>query len=169
MTQNPNTMIALDLANNALALLGEHPIPGIDPNGTLPQRMCYLHYHPTRREVLCAHPWFFAKRKATLHSAEPVDEGVHAVPHPIPADALRIRSVDCPGWTQRGRIIFAPKQDIEATYTRDEEDLHLWSSDALYCFTNLLAAKMCIPLVNDTSLRAELVVQYDIRLQQINH
>lgn len=162
-------MTALDLCNNALALLGEKPIDGIDPNGFLPQRMCYLHYHPTRGNVLCAHNWLFAAKKATLDSFATEDADHHAIPHAIPRDALRILECSCPGWTLRGRQIFAWPQQIEITYTRDEEDLDLWSADALYLFTHLLAAKMCIPLINSTTLRSELMAQYDTKLKSITN
>lgn len=43
----------LDICNLALSRLGESPIPALDPNGSLPARLCYMHYHPVRREVLC--------------------------------------------------------------------------------------------------------------------
>lgn len=162
-------MTPLDLANNALALLQEPPMGGFDPNGHLAQRMCYFHYHPVRREVLCAHPWLFATKKAKLDSFATEDVDHHAIPHAIPGDALRIWECSCPGWTQRVRQIFAWPQQIEITYTRDEEDLDLWSADALYLFTHLLAAKMCIPLVNSTTLRAELMAQYDTKLKSIQN
>ena len=161
-------MIAIDLCNNALALLGEAPIQAIDSNGFLPQRMCYMHYHPVRREVLCTRPWLFATKKATLDSFATEDADHHAIPHTIPRDALCIRECSCPGWTLRGRQIFAWPQKIEISYTRDEEDLDLWSADALYLFTHRLAAKMCIPLINSTTLRAELMAQYDTKLKSIN-
>lgn len=51
----PHTpLTALDICNMALGKLGESPLPAIDSNGTLPSRLCYMHYHPARREVLCA-------------------------------------------------------------------------------------------------------------------
>ena len=162
-------MNAIDLCNNALALLGEAPIQAIDPNGFLPQRMCYMHYHPTRRNVLREHPWLFATKNATLDSFATEDPQGHAIPHTIPADALCIRTCNAPGWTQRGRQIFARPQQIEIKYTRDEEDLDLWSADALYLFTHRLAAMMCIPLINSTTLRAELMAQYDTKLKSITN
>ena len=162
-------MNAIDLCNNALALLGEKPIDGIDPNGNDAQRMCYLHYHPTRRNVLCEHPWLFATKSAALDSFATEDPQGYAIPHTRPRDALRIWTCNAPGWTLRGNQIFARPQQIEIKYTRDEEDLDLWSADALFCFTHRLAAMMCIPLINSTTLRAELMAQYGAKLQSITN
>lgn len=162
-------MNAIDLCNNALALLGEAPIQAIDPNGFLPQLMCYMHYHPTRRNVLCEHPWLFATKSATLDSFATEDQQGHAIPHTIPRDALRIWTCNAPGWTQRDRQIFARPQKIEIKYTRDEEDLDLWSADALFLFTHFLAANMCIFLTNNTTLRQELMAQYGAKLQSIQN
>ena len=160
-------MIALDLCNNALALLCEPPISGIDPNGNLRQRMCYLHYHPVRRETLCLAPWLFSTKTATLDSFATEDPDGYAIPHTIPNDAIRIWKCNAPGWTQRNRQIFARPQKIEIEYTRDEENLDLWSADALHLFTHMLAAKMCVPLINNTTLRTELLAKHGAKLQTI--
>lgn len=162
-------MNAIDLCNNALALLGEAPIHGIDPNGRLPQRMCYIHYHPTRRKILCENPWLFASKTATLDSFATEDPKGYAIPHTIPRDALRIWECNAPGWTLRGNQIFARPQKIEIKYTLDEEDLDLWSADALFLFTHRLAAMMCIRLINSTTLRAELMAQYGAKLKSITN
>ena len=162
-------MNAIDLCNNALVLLGKAPIQAIDPNGRLPQRMCYMHYHTTRRNVLGEHPWLFATKNATLDSFATEDPQGYAIPHTIPADARRIWTCNAPGWTLRGRQIFARPQQIEIKYTRDEEDLDIWSADALFLFTHRLAAMMCIPLINSPTLRADLMAQYGAKLQSIQN
>lgn len=170
-------MIALDLANNALALLKEPPIDGFKPNGLLAQRMCYMHYHPTRREVLCAHNWLFAVEKSTLYGKSEW-KNTDNRRFTLPNLCLKIIRVQPEGaqemdWqpTIRGRSFLLPYGYLSATitYIKDEEDLDLWSADALYLFTHLLAAKMCIPLVNSTTLRAELLAQYATKLKSITN
>ena len=162
-------MIAIDLANNALALLKEPPMDGFDPNGHLAQRMCYMHYHPTRREVLCAHRWPFAMKTAVLKPNEPTTAERYSVAHTLPTDAIRVLDVGAAGWNLRGRTIFAAVDDLQITYTRDEEDLDLWSQAALYAFEHLLAAKMCIPLINSPTLRQELMSKYENKLKSIQN
>lgn len=161
-------MTPLDIANNALALLQEPPIDGFDPNGNDAQCMCYLHYHPVRREVLCVHPWAFARRAENIGTFATAD-GEHAIPHNLPPLCLRVLEVDCPGFTLRGRQLFATAKIINVRYIADVEDTELFTPGFLDLFTLRLAAVMCIPLVNSTTLRAELMAQYDTKLKSITN
>lgn len=65
---------ALGICNLALSKLGESPISAIDANGSPAARMCYLHYHPVRREVLMSHRWTFATRLVTLSASDELPE-----------------------------------------------------------------------------------------------
>ena len=161
---------ALDICNIALSKLGESPILSINANATLPQRMCYLHYHPVRREVLCVNRWSFAVKKATLHSSEQGGSAEHAVPHTLPTDCLRVLEVGSPGWTLRGRCIFCPAPDVTLRYIADIEDTSLFDPLFVEAFALRLACKMCIPLVNSTTMRQSLLEEYQrIALPQASH
>ncbi|MDO5450512.1 MAG: hypothetical protein Q4F30_06455 [Akkermansia sp.] len=162
---------AVDICNLALSKLGESPISGIDANGTLPQRMCYMHYHPVRREVLCVNRWSFAVRQATLHSADAAAaESGHAVPHALPQDCLRVLEVRSPGWTLRGRTVFCPAGDIRLRYIADVEDTELFDPLFVEAFAVRLACKLCIPLINSTTTRQALLEEYQrIALPQASH
>ena len=154
----------------ALSKLGESPIGGIDANGSLPQRMCYLHYHPVRREVLCVNRWSFAVKKVTLHSGEQGGSAEHAVPHTLPVDCLRVLEVGTPGWTLRGRCVFCPAQDVALRYIADVEDTALFDPLFVEALALRLACKMCIPLVNSTTMRQSLLEEYQrITLPQASH
>lgn len=161
---------ALDICNIALSKLGESPIISIDANATLPQRMCYLHYHPVRREVLCVNRWSFALKTATLHSNEQGGSAEHAVPHTLPVDCLRVLEVGSPGWTLRGRCVFCPAQDVHLRYIADVEDTSLFDPLFIEAFALRLACKMCIPIVNSTTMRQSLLEEYQrIALPQASH
>lgn len=161
---------ALDICNIALSKLGESPIQSINANATLPQRMCYLHYHPVRREVLCVNRWSFAVKKVTLHSSEQDGDTEHAVPHTLPTDCLRVLAVGSPGWTLRGRCVFCPAQDVTLRYIADVEDTSLFDPLFVEAFALRLACKMCIPLVNSTTMRQSLLEEYQrIALPQASH
>lgn len=168
----PNTpLTALDICNMALSKLGESPINGIDPNGNLSARMCYMHYHPVRREVLCAARWSFATEKTTLTAREAESaDGTAALPHTLPADCLRVLEVSSHGWTLRGRSVFCPSATVTLLYTRDEEDVSRF--DPLFCdaFATRLACKLCIPLINSTTVRQALTDEYQrLALPQAAH
>ena len=153
-------MTPIDITNSALSLLGEPPIHGFDPLGTLPQRMAYLHYHPVRREVLCILAPEFAQRTETIGTfAEP--DGKTALPHTLPDGCLRVLKVSpSEAWTLRSRQIFSPHKLLEVSYIYDQEDTELFEEHFTNIFALRLATKMCIPLVNSTTLRNELMESY---------
>jgi len=152
---------ALDICNLALSKLGESPIAGIDANGNPAARLCYMHYHPARREALCANRWSFATVLADLHSAEAGSEtGIPSLPHTLPSDCLRVLETDSHGWTMRGRCIFCPEQDIRILYIADIEDTSLFEPLFIEAFAALLACKLCIPLTSSTTARQALTDEY---------
>ena len=160
MTTEPPSkpLLALDICNLALAKLGESPLAGIDPNGTPAARMCYMHYHPVRREILCANRWSFAMRLVELQAAE--DNTEHMKAHTLPEDCLRVREVNSPRWTLRGRAIYCPARSIRLLYIADEEDTTLFEPLFIEAFATRLACKLCIPLTSSTTAREALTQEY---------
>lgn len=161
----------LDICNLALCRLGESPITALDPNGMLPARLCYMHYHPVRREVLCAHRWSFATNCATLQSSEGAagDES-HQQRHSLPADCLRVLGVNCRRWTLRGRAIYTTASAIRLLYIADVEDTALFEPLFTEALALRLAWKLCIPLINSTTARQALGEEYQrIALPQAAH
>lgn len=152
----------LDICNLALSKLGESPISAIDANGSPAARQCYLHYHPTRREVLSAHRWTFAQKLTEITSSEPMDETMceHILHHSLPADCLRVLSVNQSNWTLRGRAIYCREKRIKLLYTYDCEDTELFESLFIDAFATRLAFKMCISLTCSTTARASLLEEY---------
>ncbi len=162
---------ALAICNIALSKLGESPINAIDPNGPPAARLCYMHYHPVRREVLCAARWSFATERAFLHaSANETQDGTHALAHSIPSDCLRVLEVSSPGWTLRGRRIYCPAESVRLLYIADVEDTQLFEPLFTEAFATRLACKLCIPLTSSTTARQALTEEYQrISLPQAAH
>lgn len=156
MKNTPKT--ALDICNLALKKLGEpFPIDRISWNGNLPSRLCYNHYHPERRETLCARRWDFAQRVVTLTGGSPFR---------LPDDCLRIQNVSTTGWTLQGRNIYAAHaSEIKLTYTADVEDCEEFEPLFIEAFTLKLAAKMCIPLLRSTTMAVQLRTEYATLIQ----
>lgn len=155
-------MTALDLCNRALQHLGEPPITGIDPNGTVPQRLCYMYYHPTRRMVLCSHPWEFAARQADLTATQ--QNPFHRVAHTMPTDLLRVRDIQPHEGAEirnHDRTIWHRHETIHITYTADEEDLDTAPAEFIDAFTLQLALKLCIPCTNSPKQYNELRDRYN--------
>ena len=161
----------LDICNLALSRLGESPITAIDPNGNLPSRLCYMHYHPVRREVLCAHRWSFATTCATLQSSETSAPGcLHQLRHSLPADCLRVLAVNTRCWTLRGRAIYTSTPGVRLIYIADVEDSALFEPLFIEALVLRLAWKLCVPLINSTTARQALGDEYQrVALPQAAH
>ncbi len=172
MDNPPNTWpTSLAICNMALSKLGESPINAIDPNGPPAARLCYMHYHPVRREVLCATRWSFATQRTTLQAAaEENADGSRALAHTLPTDCLRVLEVSSPGWTLRGRRIYCPAEHVRLTYTADVEETELFEPLFTEPIATRLACKLCIPLTSSTTARQALTEEYQrISLPQAAH
>ncbi len=172
MDNPPNTWPdTLAICNMALAKLGESPIDAIDPNGPPAARLCYMHYHPVRREVLCATRWSFATQRTTLRAAAgEIAGGNRALAHTLPSDCLRVLEVGSQGWTLRGRHIYCPSETVRLTYTMDAEDTTLFEPLFTEALATRLACKLCIPLTSSTTARQALTEEYQrISLPQAAH
>ena len=121
-----STATVLDICNIALSKLGESPLLSLDANGSPASRLCYMHYHPVRREVLSAARWSFAQKEATLTSPGTDTDRLHSLPHTLPQDCLRVLAVNSPSWTLRGRSIFCPQSEVRLLYIADIEDTALF-------------------------------------------
>lgn len=158
-TPPKSELTALEICNIALSKLGEAPIPAIDANASAASRLCHMHYHPVRREVLSSHRWSFASVLVTLHSADGED-GMHSISHSLPQDCLRVLEVSSPNWSMRGRCIFCPEKSIRLLYIADVEDTSLFEPLFIEAFACRLACKLCIPLTSSITARKELTDEY---------
>ena len=152
---------ALDICNIALSKLGEPPIPSIDANGSPAARLCYMHYHPVRREVLCEHRWSFAQQLTTIESHDSRQaDGELVLHHALPNDCLRVLEVNSPRWTLRGRAIYCTAPRLRLLSTADCEDTALF--EPLFCeaLATRLACKLCIPLTSSPTTLQALTEEY---------
>lgn len=159
MNNTPKT--ALDICNLALKKLGEPDaflISSFNPDGVLASRLCYMHYHPCRREVICAARWDFAKRTVTL--AEPKQSFTYFI-HQLPTDALRVLAVSVPIWTLRGCAIWCEQERIRLEYMADVEDVEQFEELFIEAVATRLACKICIPMTNSTRMLMNLREEYE--------
>ena len=152
-------MTPLDICNQALAHLGEPPIRGIDPSGTLAQRMCYMHYHPTRRDELCSGRYAFSERKAVLIN--------HGRGFRIPDDCIRVRGlrdVEMDGRTITacsGGEVSPDGKLMMLRYTADVENPDEFSDEFVHRFALRLALRMSVALTINPSIKDEIREKLD--------
>lgn len=166
----PTALTALSICNLALAKLGEAPIPAISPTGSPAARLCYTHYHPVRREILCTNRWTFATVLTSLTASPTSLPASRHLEHPLPQDCLRVLEVTSHNWTLRGRSIYCPEREIELLYLADVEDPSLFDPMFTEAFATRLACKLCIPLTSSTTAREALTQEYHrLALPQAAH
>lgn len=130
-----------------------------------------MHYHPVRREVLCANRWSFASELVTLHSPDAnITDSSKTLSHTLPPDCLRVLEVSSPGWTLRGRRIYCKSANIRILYIKDLEDTTLFDPLFIEALATRIACKLCIPLTSSTTARQALTDEYQrIALPQAAH
>lgn len=154
-----NPLSVLDICNLALSKLGETPLTELDANASPASRLCHIHYHPVRREVLCVHRWSFASVLVTLTSQEEEDSR-HSIAHTLPQDCLRVLEVGSPGWVLRGRCIYCPQATVRLLYVADIEDTGLFEPLFVDALSTRLACRLCIPLTSSSTAYQGLQEEY---------
>lgn len=83
-----------DLANAALAMLGEMPITSIDDTGSKPARVCKQFVEAAKDEVLRLGRWNCATKRVALVEATPVPISGFEHKFTLPADLIRILEIN---------------------------------------------------------------------------
>lgn len=158
---------ALSICNLALSKMGEAPLSSLEPNGSSTAKLCHLHYHPTRKEVLCSAPWPFATKSITLETEDAVEEASPLTGplsrycwYLLPPDCLRILHARSHDWVLQGRSIYAKSNPLELTYIYNCENVE--SLDPLFvdAFATKLAEKLCVPITSSNTMRRQFTEEY---------
>jgi len=89
----PSILSEVDLCNLALDLLKVPPITNIRDPKTQDEAICSRWYDTTRRYVLRAHPWNFAKYRAVLSRNATAPITGYADKYALPNDYIRLRFI----------------------------------------------------------------------------
>jgi len=81
----------IDIASNALLLLGDSPITSFSEGGTGATVMANI-YEPTYRAMLASHPWNFAQKQQQLSQlvGKPLFDRKYRYRYAMPPDYIRI-------------------------------------------------------------------------------
>jgi hypothetical protein len=89
----PAVLSEVELCNMALDLLKVPPITNIRDPKTQDESICSRWYDTTRRQVLRAHPWNFAKARGTLSRNATAPAFGYADKYALPNDFIRLRFI----------------------------------------------------------------------------
>lgn len=146
-----------EAANAALRVIGVEAIADVGSGTSKAARECRAAFGDARDETLRAKEWNFAAAWATPALSATPALGRLKKAYPLPADCVRVRSVDglsTDDWAVETIAVAGVDTTVLVTnaeaplvgYTRRILNVALWDAEFLAAFANRLAAKVAPPL-----------------------
>ena len=144
---------AIDLASNALILIGDSPISSFEDPGAGAQAAGAL-YPDTKRRLLSEHPWGFALKQQRLNklTAKPDTLTNYTSAFQIPPDLIRLWSLQ--PWSDYiiiGDLIYTNQNELLATYVFDVEEVQ-FPAHMVKAMEYNLAAEFAISIMENEKL-----------------
>lgn len=172
----------VDIASNALRLIGDQPITAFDDNSDR-ARLLNAVFNSTRDAVLRAHPWNFAVLRAALANATvttvdstgatvttfPAFEFGQAYALPNAPYCLRVLYTDFEGllpWRVEGRFLLTDAASVTCAYIARTTDVIHYDAGFVAALQYCLAANAAMPLKGDKNLAQALFTLYERTLQE---
>jgi len=129
---------------------------------------CRLHYESVRDSLLRAHPWNFARYRATLVEVLPVPTFGWAHRYQMPSDSLRILEVNGSDisllanyWELEGDNLLSDAETMEIVYIRPVADPGEWDSLFREAMVLKLAMRLAETMRGGSGLDEKLAAEYD--------
>ena len=161
-----------DVANKALIEMGETGTLTALSDDNDAARVILSAFNISRRAVLRAHNWGFAKKRASVakDSEDPLWDYENR--YRLPGDFIKLvemypREVS---WRREGDYLLADYgPPLQYIYIFDEDNLGAWDALALDAFSTRLAADCAYAVTGDRNLRTELMSHFDEKLREARH
>jgi len=117
----------IDIASNALLLVGDNPINSFTEPGAGAQVAANI-YPETKKKLLSTHPWSFALKQQRLNrlSQTPDDLTNYRYAFQLPTDLIRLWNVQCHGnYILIGDLLYSNDIKLLATYVYDVDEVAL--------------------------------------------
>lgn len=142
----------VDVANEALGLLGKDPITDIEDTADPVAVVCLQYYRSLLRTLLREHAWNFAKVRVQLaeNATEPLSQWAHSFT--LPATCYRVLQVnnsDESRWEIEGRELRTDETTIIIEYIAWTDDPNIWDGSFHQAFVTLLASRLATVLNSD--------------------
>lgn len=140
--------------------------PNADPAARL--------YEPVRDDLLRAHNWNFAVKRAKLAQSSTTPAYEYDYAYALPADWLRTMKVhsneDGAGDVQyriEGRFVLSDSNDIYLTYVSQVTDPNIMTADFRELLALALAVEFAIPVANSSAMRERLETTLSKRMRRV--
>jgi len=128
-------------------------------------RLCLDFYDNVRDEMLRSHPWKFATKRAALVEVAN-EEPAFGFDHyfQLPTDCIRVLKVEGDEslpWTVEGTYLLTDDETATIKYVARITQVGMFDPGFTQALTLKLAYKLSFPLVQSTTLRQSLMVEYN--------
>jgi hypothetical protein len=155
----------LTIINAALITLGKEPLATLDNSARATAALVF--WDLARDELLRAHPWNFAMKRAVLPAvAEPTAAAFgYASAYNLPADCLRLCECSAADYTlESGQVLCNTSGSLQVRYVARVEDATRYDASAAAALGSLLASYLAYPLTQSASQQE---MQYKIFTEKI--
>ena len=143
----------IDIASNALQMIGADPISSFDDPGA-GAAVAKALYEPLLEALLTRTYWRFAMKKQTLNLLSQTPENDFQFAHQIPTDSLKIYKVDPNGFYKLYRdLIYSNQNKLIADYVFRPETT-LLPSHFVLAFTYKLASEFALSVTDNENKNA---------------
>lgn len=156
------------IANLALAKLGISPIMALTDDSKQAQFSSRF-YDQTRDEVLSAHQWNFAMRRATLNKLSTAPLFGWASAFQIPTDCLRVTQLNEVDPTERFALfsveadqLLTDEEEANIRYIARVEDGSFYPPLFVHALATMLASRLAGPLTGSRELPTALLEEYEV-------
>lgn len=164
----PTSDSDVDIANAALAALGEDPVlASFNPPANKTQRVVNAVYHKAKRKFLTlqAAGWHFARHRQALSretTHDPLFGYTYSFAMPTTPPLIRPLQTDVDGEDYRivGQHLYSHRSTCELEYVADVV-VGLFSPEAQEAFVTYLAARMAYPLTKKRTIMESLREQFE--------
>ena len=150
-------MSAVDICNDALAMVGHEPfISALDQAGKT-AGLCRMFYPRRRDELLRGHPWNFALKRAEIAASTDAPVWGPTTLYPLPSDCLRVLRIDghpLTDWKVEGRAIACNETaPLNILYVSQVTDTALFDASFATALAARIAVDLAMPLANSAQMR----------------
>lgn len=161
----PSTLTTTELANLALSKLGPGGgyLTAFDTDTSVQGQAARRTYAAIRDEVMEAHAWRFARRRAAIAADVAVPAWGFATQFTLPTDCLRVLSVEGTGVKyeqENGLLLTDEAGPLNIRYLAQITDTSKFSPTFIAAMTTRWAIEMCPTITKSNTQRSDLWAEY---------
>ena len=144
---------SIDIASNALLLIGDNPISSFDDPGAGAQVAANL-YPETKKRLLSDHPWSFALKSQRLNRLSQTPDILTGYQYAfqLPTDLIRIWNMQThSNYILEGNLLYSNSTELLCTYIYNVDEVNL-PPHFVKSLEYLLAADFAIAVTEDNTL-----------------